>query len=65
MGCELFNDCGYIQKLERADRIYRAGIISIYCEGKELSKCQRRRFYLEYGKLPPDNFAPDGNKQGL
>lgn len=60
-GCELHEECGFLQTFKEDTDMVRKGWIRSFCEDRTKSEsCERKKYYKLSGVHPADNIAPTG-----
>jgi len=58
--CEKLDQCGFFKKFGSSKEIICARYIEKYCNGAQQCECKRKQYFLEQGKVPPDEMLPSG-----
>jgi hypothetical protein len=58
--CKMLRLCGFLKKHYRPDNIPCLWFRKEYCTGSKEDECERKKYMIAQGKVPPDDMAPNG-----
>lgn len=57
--CEFLKTCVFFQKYNDSKDLVLF-LVEIYCKGRKMDDCFRKKYRREHGQAPPENMMPNG-----